>query len=416
MAVCGDGRDEFGVLDLMTRLVDKSLVAIERAERVEPRYRLLEPIRDFAAARGEAERESETLAARHLDHFLEFAERAAPELLGGPDQSEWLARIEADHPNLLAAMRTCERTGSSEKGLRLGGAVWWLWYVRGHFALGRDALERVLALPGAEAPGPERALVLYAAGGLAVVQGDFTAARSLNSEALGLYRTLGDRLGVARSLTHLGIAAIDEGRHDEARGFYGEAIEIFRELGDGRRLAKTLNNLGVVAMRQGDYPVALECYQESLVLGRNTEDRDGVSLTLVNLGLVATRLGRLAAARQYLSEVLALIADLGAQRVGTAALETAGELLLELDRADLAARLLGAAEALRQRIGLPQDVWWRQSQAALAGRLGTCLGDEACRLHRSQGALWPFAAAVAEARQAIEGGTKRDPGSGENAF
>jgi predicted ATPase/serine/threonine protein kinase len=403
VAVCGEGRDEFGVLDLMTRLVDHSLVAIERADRVEPRYRLLEPIRDFATLRSEAERQAEALAGRHLDHFLTLAERAAPELMGGPDQSLWLARIEADHQNLLAAMRTCERVrDGGEKALRLGGAIWWLWYVRGHFALGRDALARALALPGAAAPSLARALVLYASGGLAIVQADYAAARVLNTEALGLYRSLGDRIGVARSLTHLGIAAIDEGRYDEARGFYTEAITIFRELNDVRRLARTLNNLGVVAMRQDDFPGALSCYEESLRLARRTEDRDGMSLTLVNLGLVATRLGRLEEARRHVSEVLAMIAEVRGQRVGTAALETAGELLFTLGQEVEAARMLGAADALRRRIGYPQDLWWRKSQANLSDRLLERMGAENCGLHWRQGAELPFGTAVAEARRAVE--------------
>jgi non-specific serine/threonine protein kinase len=401
-AVCGNGRDEFGVLDLVTRLVDKSLVVIERADRVEPRYRFLEPVREVAAALCDEWGMVATLRDRHLEYLLSMAERSTASLVGGPDQATRLAELEADHQNLLAALRWCEQTrDGADKALRLAGAAWWFWYVRGHFGLGRDALARVLAMPGAQAPTHARALALFAAGGLAVFQGDYPAGMRLNGEALDLYRRLGDPLGIARALAHLGTGASGLGLYEEARTALSEARDIFRSLGDGRRLGVTLNNLGVVARQQGDYGLALEAYEEALDLVRESGDQHGLCLTLVNLALVSIRMSRPDPARVWLAEALRLVHEMSAKRGATAALEVAAELIHHDGAVDDAARLIGAAEALRSSIGLPQEGWWRKTQVEFQARLGADLGAVHFERLRNEGRGWPFDTAVAFARERI---------------
>jgi non-specific serine/threonine protein kinase len=398
-AVCGGGSDAFATLDLLTRLIDKSLVAIQRADRIEPRYRLLDSIRRFAAIRCEAAHDGEALRRRHLDWFLAVAERSAPSLISGADQAHSLARLEADHENLLAALATCESVpGGAAMALRLAGAVWFFWYIRGHFTRGRQTLARALGLPGAEAPTPARAQALFAAGGLALFQGDFSEGRRLSLAALDLYQSLGDRLGVARSLSHLALCESGEGRHAEARERTERAIDIFREVGDIRRLSMALNNLGALKRQQSDYQGALPDHEEALELLRRASDHDGMIITLVNVGLASARLGRLEKAGRRIDEALALVQDLRAKRAGAAALEVAAEVLAGRGQVEAAARSLGAARALRAAIGLPPDPWWRATQAALAERLRDILGDGAFdRLNAAGGAL-AFEPAIQEAR------------------
>jgi tetratricopeptide (TPR) repeat protein len=284
--------------------------------------------------------------------------------------------------------------------LRLAGAVWLFWYVRGHFARGREALARALALPGAQARTPARAQALFAAGGLALYQGDFVEGHRLSQAALELYRSLGDRLGVARSLSHVALCESGEGRYAEASARYPEAIAIFREAGDARRLSAALNNLGMLKRQQGDFQTALAHHEEALGLLRQTVDRDGMVATLVNVGLACVRLGRADEAGCSVDEALAHARDLRAKRAGAAALEVAADVMLAGARAEEGARLVGAARALRSSIGLSGgDPWWRRMQEELAERLRKTLGDERFERLTEAGAEMSFEQAVEDARR-----------------
>ena len=404
-AVCDATADDFLALDRLTRLIDKSLVVIEhadRVDRVEPRYRLLEPIRAFAAVRREEARESDRLRERHRDWFLAVAERAAPSLLHGSDQARWLAVLEADHADLLAALDGCAgvRNGAS-LALRITGSVWLFWYVRGHFARGRAALARALGMVGADAETPARAQALFAAGGLALFQGDFTEGRRLSQSALALYQRLDDRLGVARSLSHLALCESGEGRHGEARVRTEQAIAIFRVEGDARRLSAALNNLGALKRQHGDYGSSLPDYEEALELRRRADDRDGMIVTLVNLALAASRLGRGTEAGCRIDEALALAGDLRAKRAGSSALEVAAEVLAERGRIEDATRVFGAARALRAAIGIVSDEWWRKMEDELAERLGSALGADRFAGLIAEAKELSFERSVAIARRAL---------------
>ena len=415
-AICGGGRDEFAVLDVSTRLVDKSLVAVDLTDEPEPRYRLLEPLRDFAAAMNDTG-EATALRGRHLEYFIDVAERAAPALLGGPDQSQTLAQVGADHQNFLAALHACGLVNDGALlALRLAGSIWRFWYVRGYLSLGRDRLASALALPGAERPTPERALGLYAAGGLAILQGDFSAAQELNGAALALYRGLGDRLGEARALAHLGFAAAEQGRLEVARTFFLEAAAMFRELDDQRRLATILNNLGGVARLAGDDSAALAHFEEAMVLARRAGDRPVLANVLVSLGFVMVRHGRLPAARRHVVEALALIEELRARRAGTAGLEVAAELLFLCGRLLDSVRALGASDASRRTMKLPPDETWRTLVGDLVDRLRGRLGAAVFDATWAEGAAQGFEESVDLARRVLEGSGDARPIAAVSTF
>jgi len=376
-AVCGEGRDAFEVLDLLTGLVDQSLLTMASGEDPESRYRMLEPVREFALGELKAAGEESPRRDACLDYYLALGEAAAPALPGGPKQARWLARLEAEHESLLAALDWCERAeAGAAKALRLAGSCWMFWFIRGHFAAGRRALERALGRPEARGATAERALALFGAGGLAVFQGDPTAAETFGRECLEIYRQLGDRSGVARATVHLALAASERNEHEAARSLYEQALAIYRELGESRGTATTLNNLGVVARCRGDYRAALGYWEEALGLARRGENQDTQELLLVNLALASTRLGETKRARGWLAEGLRNVARMGARRIATAALEVAGEVLCDGGAPGRAATLYGAADALRESIRLPADEWWRNTHQAVVARIRSELGED----------------------------------------
>ena len=401
-AAIAASEDEFAALDLLTRLLDLSLISIQRADRMAPRYRMLEPVRQLATARAQQAREAAALHDRHLDWFLAEAELAAPSLLSGPDQARCLASLEADHANLLAALQHCaSATDGAGKALRLTGAVWLFWYVRGHFTRGRRALEWALALPGAEAPSRPRAQALFAAGGLALYQGDYAEGLALSQAAHDLYAHLGDRIGIARSLSHLALCESGVGRYAAASGRYATAIAIFREAGDVRRLSATLNNLGALMRQQGDFAAARVNHEEALALFREADDRDGMVVTLVNLGLAAARLGDDAAAGGWVDDALLHIRDLRARRAAPAALEVAAEVLAHRGHTEGAARLMGAAQTQRTAMSLTADTWWKHTQQARVEQLRTALGAAHFASLAAAGGLLSFEETIEVAHRAL---------------
>jgi predicted ATPase/Tfp pilus assembly protein PilF len=374
-AICGnfeEDRPGAEILDLLTQLVNKSLVLVEgdqasatRPETpdpgVAPRYRLLETIREYGAEKVAASGEGLPLAHRHRDWFCRLGEQAEPQLRG-PAQREWLRRLDAEHDNLRAALRWCVTRGNTDAppeewlpGLRLGAALVRFWEVRGYWSEGRERLHRLLEIAARQNAGsPElesaRSRALCGAGVLAFQQGDYLTARvwleeclaspatqgnrgtlasTLNllgnvalyqgdtatarqhyERSLALRQEEGDRSGAASTLNNLGIVAQHEGDFAAARTLYGQGLALRRELGDQWNIAASLNNLGSVAYQQGDYEAAAGLFEESLGIKRGLGDRPGIAGTLANLGLVALCRGDAAAARRFHEESLSLAQEL----------------------------------------------------------------------------------------------------------
>jgi predicted ATPase len=392
-AVCGgDGIVVGRVLHVLTSLVDKSLVVFEEREE-EGRYHFLETIRQYARERLAKTEEAQALGGRHRNHFLALAEMAEPQLTGA-EQARWLERLEVEHDNLREALAWCKaEEGGAEAGLRLAGALWRFWWVRGYLSDGWAYLAKALERSGAFARTPARAKALSGAGNLVWNQGDYGTARTLYEESLAIRRELGDKLGIAASLGNLGVMAYEQGDYGAARTLYEEGLAIRRELGDKLGIAASLGNLGVVAFYQGDYGAArtldeeslaiqrelgdkggiansLIClglvaymqgeygsartlYEESLAIKRELGDKLGIAALLGNLGSVAHKQGGSGAARTLYEESMAILRELGDKRVIAYLLEGFADLAKTEGQAERAARLWGAAEALREAIGSP---------------------------------------------------------------
>ena len=360
-AVCAGGQiEEWQVLDLLTSLVDKSLVVYE--EEAGDRYRFLETVRQYAGNRLEEGGEAEAGRERLAVWFLGLAEEGAPQLTG-PEQASWLRRLETEHDNLRASLAWFERLdgpaaeGLAEGSLRLVVALCRFWAVRGHYAEGRQWAGRALAaakerdrVGGTEASAVQ-ARALFGAGYLAYNQSDYEAARAAYEESLRIQRQLGNRQGVATMLDNLGNVAYEQGDYGGARSLYEESLALARQLGNQQGIASCLGNLGNVAHERGDYASARALHEECVAIQRHHADQRGVANSLNNLGNAAHEEGDYPAARALHEESLGLQRQLGNQRGIANSLLALGDVTLaEGDHAGGRA-LYEQGLTVRQRLG-----------------------------------------------------------------
>jgi predicted ATPase len=341
------------VLGVLSRLVDKSLVITDITGREgQPRYRLLETIRQYGEDRLWLSGEETALRRRHLHWFCQLAEQAEPELLG-TDQIRWLDGLEREYANLNAALRWSVEGGPAEvaAGLRLGGALWRFWDLRGYIAEGRERLTRLLALPGATQDTEARAKGLFGAGMLALYQTDSPAALALFEESLKLWRELAHKQGLALVLQHLGFMAHRLGQYTAAKMRYEESLAIWREIGGQWGLAETLGLLGNLAYWEGDYARARLLQAESLSIKQQLSEKRGLAFSLWSLGKVAYAQGDYPAARSLYTEAITMMYQLEDKGGVPFVLEAFGYLALAEKQPQQAAQLLGAAEALREITG-----------------------------------------------------------------
>jgi len=315
---------ELDLLDGISSLVDKSLLKTVEGPGDEPRYMMLETINEYAWEKLREAGEASSLQRRHALHFMRLAEEAEPELKGN-DQARWLATLAAEHDNLRAALSWARKAQHDsvaaespespvEIGMRIAGAMWRFWYVRGYFSEGRAELSQAFALSQAQAQpslSAARVKLLNGAAVLASLQGDRASARALGEEGLALARELGDQRAIHPFLDNLGIMYRQESDYTTARSLYDESLALRRELGDKHGIAFALGHLANLLQDQGDYPLARSLQEETLALRRELEDKRGIAISLDNLGTVAQLQGDYRTAHLALEEGLALVRELG---------------------------------------------------------------------------------------------------------
>jgi predicted ATPase len=392
-AVC-DTKGDLGldVLDAMASLVDKSLAQqVEQVDK-ETRFVMLSAVREYALERlAESNDESATRRA-HAAYYLVLAEEGAEDIAAQP---EWLDRYEVEHENFRLAIDYLIKTGDAEWGLRLGAALFRFWETREHFAEGRDAIGRLLALErSASASRPKlRARLLFAGAVMAAGQGDNGSARPMFEQSLETCVELKDNRGVAVALNALAVNARDRGELTDASLLFERCLAIWKDLGDPADIARALSNLASVMKMQGEFERAISLYDECLMVFRQVGDSAGVAWTLNCLGDVAREKADLVAARSYceqslsefrrlqdswgiastLSDLASLSCDqgnnaearrlygesiklfqgLGHKRGIARALECLAVNAAAQSNAEQSLHLAGAAGALRQRLGTP---------------------------------------------------------------
>ena len=440
-AVCADEVVPASTLmSCLGNLVRHSLVLL-RPEGEPARYRLLEPIRQYAAERLAATSEQTTMQDQHLAWCVDLAEEAEPHLRGAK-QTVWLEWLEAEHDNLRAALRWSVGKGSGGQGLQLAGALWRFYYLRGYFTEGRGWLMAVLAQDGTiPVPVALRARALNGAGNLAEYQGDYARAAALHEESLALrralgdscgiagslnnlgnlaerqgdhvratvlheeslalHRTMGEKHGVASSLGNLGIVAKRQGDYRRAAALFDESLAVRRALGDGHGTANALSGLGTVAEKQGDHTRAAALHEESLALYRELGDKRGAAMALQNRGTVAEKQGDYARAAALHEESLVLYRELG-DRLGMGeAMEGLARLTGALGQPRRGAHLWGAADALRQTLGTPREPSEQIEYEQCIVTLRTILGKDAFTAIWATGQAMPMGKAVALALEVV---------------
>lgn len=400
-AVCADDGDDglrpWDILDLLVRLITKSLVQVEAQPQGGTRYRLLETVRQYAAQRLAASPDATAVRARHAAHFLALAEATAPHLTG-PDQAARLERLDHDLDNLRAALSWARDAGEAAITLRLAGTVARFWHERGYLAEGRGWLEEALARArGAEVPAAVTAQALYMSGVLANALGDQEAAVRRVEESIAVYRAVGDRVGTARALNTLGGVAFDLGEMAAAARDFTDCLELLRAEHDPGEVARALGNLGEAHYHLGDLDRAAACYGEALALAATAGRRDVEAYVLGDLGDVARLRGELRRAAEHYRRALELKWALGSRRQSAIGLEDLAALAAALDQGERAAGLLGAAIALRTSIGSPQPVPERHATERAVAAVRAALGEAAWAAAFAAGESLPLPQAIADA-------------------
>jgi predicted ATPase len=394
-AVCGPF-GEMDVLDGVSSLVDNSLVRPEKKSRGEPRFRMLETIREYALERLAERGETEALGQAHARHYAGVIIEKGWARLFSAQATAWLNWIECELDNIRAALSWTQATA---EGLELGPPLidnlTWFWYRRGYFGEGRTWCERVLASPAAVSGTLRRASALMDSGMMAMWQGDLHTARAHAQESLAIWQALDDQSGLpvtlmwngivllnrgedhaahllleqaqalfrqsgdsyfyGVTLVHLGNAALGLGRVAQAQAWLDQAYPLGRDIGEDWLISFALNNLGELARVQSDYDRAGAYYQESETLLRNMGDKGDLARLIHSLGYVARHQGDTRRADTQFRQSLAMFRTLGNQRgiaeclAGLAGLESEG------GRLERATRLLGAAQALLNASGA---AWW----------------------------------------------------------
>jgi predicted ATPase len=392
-SVC-DAKQDLGlaVLDGMASMVDKSLARqIEQADG-EPRFVMLETIREYGLGKL-AEGGEEPLTRRaHAAYCLVLAEEGSAEEDGG-SANAWLDRFEIEHDNFRAALEWLTETGQADWGLRLGGALFRFWERREYLAEGRDRLGKLLQLKAGIAPTKPRMRALFAAGVLASEQGDYVLAAALLQESLQIARQLNDQSGAAVSLNALAVISRDKGDLAASRALFEECLVLWRELQDPSAVARAVSNLanvvklsgdyslaralyeecrsifndlqdrpgfawalnheGDVAREQGDNEAAQSLYRASLAVFRDLRDRWGIAGSLADLGHLAREQGDFAAANSLYRESIGLFQELDHKRGIARLLESFACSAAAQSQPERCLRLAGAAAALRKSLGAP---------------------------------------------------------------
>ena len=346
----GEGIEEGEVLDLLSRLVNKSMVVVEVSEGAALRYGMLEPVRHYGQELLAASGEADGVRRRHAFYYFELAKEVEP-WLRGARQEVWLEHLEREYSTLRAALEWALESGESELGLWFGGALGEFWYLSGHLSEGRRWLEAALASSSDAPPTPARAKALARAGWIAWEQGDYERSVALSEQSLALSRELEDEAGALAALSNLGWAALLGNDLTLATALGEEAVTLGRALADGGGVARALLIVGLAAVARGDYKRAVALHEESLELAREAEDGLAMALSLGMGTFASLGLGDDRRARALCEEGLRLSLQPRVMNVTAFHLHASAALASSQGRPARSAKLWGAAESVRETIG-----------------------------------------------------------------
>jgi len=387
-AVAAESVDELAMLGILDRLVDKSLVVIDREFQTEPRCRMLETVRQFAQERLEEAGELGIIRTRHLAYFLALVENAHQNL-GAGDAKPWLLQIDIELPNILEAHTTCGLVDDrSEQGLRLVAALFSYLGRRGLIQFGRRLFAEALLRAGAAAPTQARASVLNAAGELALAQGAHNEALTYFQESSAIASAQGNRTAVGVTLFYLGVVATHQGDMHGAKDRLEQSLAIAREMGDASTAMLALNNLGELCRTEGDLERASALYEEALSLSRPRELINLTAVILLNLATIAIQLRDHKLAHARITEAAACLERSASRFQWSTLLDATFGLAAAVGDFLGAAQILGASEAIYEKTGRQREGSDQQFLAPLIAEAKAQVGDaafeQACAKGRGQ--------------------------------
>jgi predicted ATPase/class 3 adenylate cyclase len=385
-AVAPENPARGSTLDRLESLLDKSLLQPVEGLHGEPRFTMLETLREFGLEQLEASGEQEAVRRRHAGFFLAIAEQTEARL-GGAGQVEWINRMEQEHDNLRAALEWSKTSqGGAETCLRLASGLGLFWEARGYYREGRELLAAVLSTEPAQGRTAARARVLARAAELAYRQSDFAATAAFAGEGLAIHREVGDRPGIASALLKLANAATETGDYGAASGFLEEALQTWRALKDKHGMARVLISWGWVALRSGKYDLARARLAEALALSRELGDTRNIAFALAGLGEVALRQQDTPRATRLVEESLALRRQLGNKWGVGVSLGILGWVAMREEDWERAMARLGESLEIRREIGDRSGMaWCLERLAAVAMAAGK--PEKAARLFGAGAAL-----------------------------
>jgi predicted ATPase/DNA-binding SARP family transcriptional activator/DNA-binding CsgD family transcriptional regulator len=393
--VSGEGIVREEVLDLLGELVEKSLVVAEPTGDGKTRYRLLEPVRQYAHEKLGRDKSANRVQRRHAEWCLDLAEEAEKDA-GGLGHAWWLPRLETEHDNLRAALGWSLVEGEdAELGLRMAGTLWLFWFTQGYSSEGRGWLEKAIALGGSRAA---RARALNGAGWIVLFLGDSGTAKRLLEECVILYRGLGDDEGLASSLNFLGFVALLGGREDiPVAALLEEVLVLKSRINNRFTVANTIVFAALEALlHRGEWEETVALHEEALAMFREIDDRWGMGLCLTNLGLILAAMGNHARATELLRELMHRSLEMGDKFAGQYSFFGLACVADSEGQTARAARLWGVSEAIREAAGfrLPHaalTVMKYESRLAAARAL---LGEAAFEAAWAEGRTMPLERAI----------------------
>jgi predicted ATPase len=378
------------VSERLASLVDKSMLQHETRPNGEPRFILLENLREYALEQLEQDGQTQAALRRHLAYFLQLVESIEP----GPQEPNlpaWMNQLEEEHDNLRAALRRALLLEEYDVALRIAGAIWRFWQIHGHVEEGARWMEQILAhstgqesmarakslwgagwlgmvmgsLEQAQAYFEEGArlsrqlgnqrylgLSLHGLGAVARGQGDFARSRAAFEESLPLFRALQNSEDVAWTFEHLGATALDQGEFEQAAAYLQQGLALFQKLDQQWPCAEALTFLGHAALQQADYARARQRYEEARSIYRELDDRPNVATLNTCIGAALFGQGDYDQAISLYKDSLIILHSLNSYWGMVWSVECLAKAAAQAGRADVAARLNGAATALRRITGV----------------------------------------------------------------
>lgn len=434
---CDEKLEAWQVLDLLSNLVQKSLVEIHaEGSRLSgrARYRFLSTVRQYAGEHLDQAGERAAVTGRFREALAQLADRAEPHL-AGPGEREWIPRLDQEQANFSAALESGLKDDPSV-AIRTAAALGRYWDIRGRWSEGRALLTRCLEHPSVQAADHLRARLLGLAGNLAYNQSDYVMAqrlqeeclaigraagdslhiaaclsnianirsdlgdlltsRALFEEGLGLYRQIGHRWGLAATLANLGIILWKQQEYREARTLMEEGLELFRELTNQWAVAYSLNHLGLVAFALGDLSLARRYQEEALALQQELGDPRGIALSYQNLAEIAWREGNSVEARRLSAESVVRFNDLGARLTVLDVIDAMLPAIAGERGAKYAVRVAAASARIREAEGFPRPEDRRTDYEASLAALAAELGDERFRSLFEAGARMSYEELIAQ--------------------